>query len=140
MGSIGFYRVLLGFYWVFIGPVPYLWARLRASRPPGTLQCARKPAIVMVMVMVMVIFLVNQKLTHFIKLVLVKDDVEHLGRTLGELLSGHQLHIDVPRLRLSSEHGGHADADGHADDDADVLMVLVMLMLMVLMLIPSPGT
>ena len=134
MGSIGFYRVLLGFYWVFIGPVPYLWARLRASRPPGTLQCARKPAIVMVMVMV--IFLVNQKLTHFIKLVLVKDDVEHLGRTLGELLSGHQLHIYVPRLRLSSEHGSHADADGHAD----VLMVLVMLMLMVLMLIPSPGT
>ena len=84
--------------------------------------------------------LVNQKLTHFIKLVLVKDDVEHLGRTLGELLSGHQLHIDVPRLRLSSEHGGHADADGDADADADVLMVLVMLMLMVLMLIPSPGT
>lgn len=39
-------------------------------------------------------------LASFIKLVLVKDDVEHLGRTLGELLSGHQLHIDVPRLRL----------------------------------------
>ena len=39
-------------------------------------------------------------LASLIQLVLIKDDVKHLWRTLGQLLSRHQLDIDVTRLSL----------------------------------------
>jgi hypothetical protein len=39
-------------------------------------------------------------LAGLVQLILVEDNVEHLGRTLGQLLSRHQLHVDVSRLRL----------------------------------------
>ena len=39
-------------------------------------------------------------LARLIQLVLVQDDVKHLRRTLGQLLSRHQLDVDVTRLSL----------------------------------------
>ena len=39
-------------------------------------------------------------LARLIQLVLIKDDVKHLRRTLGQLLSRHQLDVDVTRLSL----------------------------------------
>ena len=39
-------------------------------------------------------------LARLIQLVLVQDDVKHLRRTLGQLLSRHQLDINVTRLSL----------------------------------------
>ena len=42
-------------------------------------------------------------LAGLVQLVLVQDDVEHFRRTLRQLLSRHQLHVDVPRLGLEEE-------------------------------------
>ena len=39
--------------------------------------------------------------TSFIKLVLIKDDIEHLWRTLRKFFRRHQLDIDVARLSLT---------------------------------------
>jgi hypothetical protein len=39
-------------------------------------------------------------LAGLVQLILVEDNVEHLGGALGQLLSRHQLHVDVSRLRL----------------------------------------
>lgn len=41
-------------------------------------------------------------LARVLQLVLVEHDVEHLVRTLGQLLRGHHLHVEVPALRLAS--------------------------------------
>ena len=41
-------------------------------------------------------------LTSLVQLVLVEDDVKHLRRTLGQLLSRHQLDVDVTRLSLET--------------------------------------
>ena len=41
-------------------------------------------------------------LARLIQLVLVQDDVKHLRRTLGQLLSRHQLDVDVARLSLKT--------------------------------------
>ena len=38
--------------------------------------------------------------TSFIKLVLIKDHIKHLWRTLGQFLCSHQLDVDVARLSL----------------------------------------
>ena len=35
-------------------------------------------------------------------LVLVEDDVEHFGRTLGQFFGGHHLHVEVSRLRFAA--------------------------------------
>ena len=40
---------------------------------------------------------------HLIELVLIEDDVEHLGWALGKLLRRHQLHVDVPGLGLQTQ-------------------------------------
>ena len=34
--------------------------------------------------------------TRLIELILVENDIKHLGRTLRQLLCGHQLDVDVP--------------------------------------------
>ena len=39
-------------------------------------------------------------LARLIQLVFIQDDIKHLRRTLGQLLSRHQLDIDVTRLSL----------------------------------------
>ena len=39
--------------------------------------------------------------TSFIKLVLIKDDIKHLWRTLRKFFRRHQLDIDVARLSLT---------------------------------------
>ena len=38
----------------------------------------------------------------FIKLVLIKDHIKHLWRTLGQFLCSYQLDVDVARLSLKS--------------------------------------
>jgi hypothetical protein len=40
-------------------------------------------------------------LAGLVQLILVEDDVEHLGRTLRELLRGDHLHVEVPCLGLA---------------------------------------
>ena len=41
-------------------------------------------------------------LAGLVQLVLVEDNVEHLRRTLRQLLGRHQLDVDVPGLRLGN--------------------------------------
>ena len=70
---------------------------------PGIITIMVKVMImVMVKVMVMVNLHLHVHLIYLIKLVFVKYDIKHLWWTLGKLLSGHKLHIDVPRLRLNT--------------------------------------
>ena len=46
--------------------------------------------------------IIGDVLARVLQLVLVQDDVEHLRWTLGQLLGGHHLHVQVARLRLAS--------------------------------------
>ena len=39
--------------------------------------------------------------TGFVKLILIKDDIEHFWRTLRKFLRRHQLDVDVARLSLA---------------------------------------
>ena len=96
----------------------YLLVKWRASKPPGTLLYARKPSrnhftITVIMVTIKMTYNVHGQLNHdhghhLIELVLIEDDVEHLGWALGKLLRRHQLHVDVPGLGLQSAKCKHS--------------------------------
>ena len=47
--------------------------------------------------------ILSNVLTSLVKLILIENDIEHLRRTLRQLLCSHQLDVDVSRLSLKAK-------------------------------------